>query len=269
MTSPFDEPAKSDRFSAEDAQNRRLIVVPIEHVTGIMTQRGQVVDGIRVNLVDLDADGEPAVYYGALWFGGRLIRDLKPKIGATLLGYVTKVKTAGGFTPWQFYSLTQDQQTVTRANTWLNSHPDFLQTCQDDVKVAKENPTPASQPAPQQPAQQWQNIPGTGASMWPNQQQGQWPQQPPPDPWGAQPPGNGGGNWVPNGPVTPAPPQPPVPPVAPQAAPPQAPPPPPPVPPSSPAPQAPTGSTVMERLRAQAAGQTSGPPGPGEPPAPF
>lgn len=166
----FEEPKEGgDRFSAEQAQNRRLIVVPIEHVLGIRTQRGDEVDGIRINVVDLDADGAPAVYYGALWFGGNLIKAFKSNAGKMFLGYVNKELTSGGFKSWKFHSLTQDQQTVQMAQTYLAAHPEFLETSQGDVRYAQANP----QPAPQQqgPAR---------FDFDPNQ--GQWKPQGPPAP---------------------------------------------------------------------------------------
>lgn len=183
----FEEPKEGgDRFSAEQARNRRLIVVPIEYVPTIRTQRGTEVDGIRINVVDLDSDGSgaPAVYYGALWFGGNLIKVFKTNTGKMFLGYVNKEPTGGGFEKWVFHSLTQDQQTVQMAQAYLGAHPEFMETSQGDVRYAQANPQPPPQAA-EQPGQ-WQ----------PQEQPAQW--QTPPPPIFSQPP-------VPAAPAAPAP----------------------------------------------------------------
>lgn len=244
MSQPFDdgfefeEPAQQpqgDRYSAEDAQSKRLIIVPIEYVPTIRTQRGDEVDGIRVNVVDLDSQGGQAVYYGALWFGGRLISGFKQKIGKTLLGYITKEQTGGGFKAWVFHSMTQDEYTVNLAKTFIANHPDFLQTCQGDVQMAMSNPQQAR-------AQQSQTA-AAGYGAGPSPQGQQWstpaqrPQGPPAPPMAPPPP-------------PPAPPQGPTgPPPAPAVA---------SGPPAAPAastpPPPPGQMSVMERLRAQREG---------------
>lgn len=215
----FEEPREGgDRYSAEQAQNRRLIVVPIEYVPVIRTQRGDEVDGIRINVVDLDADGQPAEYFGALWFGGNLIKALKTKIGKMFLGYVNKELTSGGFKSWQFHSLTQDEQTVAMAQAFLAAHPEFLETCQGDVRYAETNAAQARAPERTQQGPAQFNF---------NPSQGQWQEA-----------------RVPQQPVTPpifSPSQPPAPMV--------------PAPPAAPAtttpPPAPGQQSVMERLKAQ------------------
>lgn len=151
----FEEPGKDgDRFTAEDAQNRRLIVVPIGYVPSIRTARGDEVDAIKLNIVDLDNPGGsgPNVYWGTLWFGGRLIRNFKPKIGKMFLGYVAKQATGGGFRAWVFTSLVQDPQTVGMAQQFLQAHPEFMETCMGDVAVEQA----AAQSEVRQQQQQWQ-----------------------------------------------------------------------------------------------------------------
>lgn len=182
MTKPweFDEPAQGDRFTADEAQNKRLIIVPIEYVPQIRTKRNDIVDGIKVNVVDLEADGGPKTYWGALWFGGKLIQAFKPKIGSMFLGYVQKQPTGGGFTAWVFTSLTSDQPTVGMAQTWLQANSDFMETCQGDIRMAQANPQrPVEQP--QQPAtvQGWnQGQPTPYPQGQPQQQWGQSAQMP-------------------------------------------------------------------------------------------
>ena len=263
MTQPytFEEPEQrgaGDRFTADDAQNRRVIVVPIEYVPEIRTSRGDTTDAIKLNVVDLQGgfnpqsgqDDPPQAYHGTLWFGGRLIGAFRNGIGKSFIGYVAKVPVQGGFKAWQFHSLTQDAQTVQLATSWLQANPDFMEGCRNDVEMAARYPTQQQQLAQQQaqPQQQW----GTG-----QQAQGQWnqpmQQQPPqPPPYQPQGPAPLPGQYQ-QQPV-----QPPLPPPlsaptaqqspAPMQQPPQ---------PTSPAQQLPPpgGQTVMERLRAQREGE--------------
>lgn len=243
MTQPwqFEEPTQGDRFTAEEAQNRRLIVVPIEYVPEIRTQRGDTVDGIRINVVDLDHDGGPQTYWGALWFGARLIQNFKPKIGKMFLGYVSKQRTSGGFQAWVFTSLTSDQQTAGMAQQHLQAHPEFMETSMGDVRVAE---TSAQQP--RQAVQGWNQsqqtpFPPGQAQQWGPQQHGPVPPQvqqqgpaplPPQtqaDPWPELPQGNG---EAPTGPTS--------------------------APPATPTSPGPAGESVMERLRRQRAEQGQG-----------
>jgi hypothetical protein len=270
MTQPweFEEPQpQGDRFTAEMAKNRRLLLVPTEYVPHVRTQRGDVVDAIRINVVDLDNQGGPAVYMGALWFGGKLIQALKPKIGKLFLGYVSKQATGGGFESWVFTSLTQDQATSNMASQFLQANPTFMETCLGDVELAQRNRAQA----PQQqgwPRQQQQQGWGQQQQQWPQPpQQPQSPQQPQPQWQNSGPAGQ-----VRNQPQPPLPP-PVTPPLPPVQLPPQTeadpwpapsmpqgngqPPPPPAQAPSSPAP---VGGSVMDRLRAQRdQGQAQGP----------
>lgn len=278
MTQPweFEEPvAQGDRFTAEEAQNRRLIVVPTEYVPQIRTARGDIVDAIRINVVNLDDQAN--TYWGALWFGNKLIQTFKSKIGKLFLGYISKQQVGGGFSGWVFTSLTADQATTTMAQRFLAANPQFMETCQGDVRMAQANaarPQPAMQPQQQQQQQgQWQQAGGgyevRNQFQAPSQQQ-RWPQpasQPPPPPAPPQ-----WGNQQQAGPPPVTPPLPPLPPQT-QADPWPQPPgqaqlqgngqPPGVIPdPTDQAPgsPAPVGSSVMERLRAQRDAQQSSPP---------
>jgi hypothetical protein len=245
ISNQFEEPQQGgDRFTAEEARHRRLIIVPIEYVPQIRTQRGDMVDAIRINVVDLDNQG--AQYSGALWFGGRLISAFRPKIGGMFLGYVSKEKTQGGFEAWTFNSLTADEHTKGLATQWLAAHPEFMETCQGDVNMAAANPQQPPQPQVQQQTQPW---PQQAPQQWPQQPQPQWPQQPyqapAPGPYQAPAPP------APYQPPAAPPPPPPVPtaPTSPAPAPVAA--PAPPAAPTSPPPP-PVGGSVVDRLRAQA-----------------
>lgn len=217
----FEEPSEGgDRFTVEDAQNKRLIVVPIEHVSQIQTAYGTN-DAIRVNVVDLDDPNGPAVYFGALWFG-RIVGTFRSSIGKTLLGFIAKGRTQGGFMGWQFHSLTQDQYTVQVANAFLQQHPDFLQTCEGDVNMAKQQTSMGSDP--------WQTTaPSQGPPAAPQ------PQAPPQ-----------------TQPLAPAPPQAPIPPQAPPQA--------PPIPQSGPQPLPPPQANVTEQARGLVQNQLGGVP---------
>lgn len=153
---PFKEPQQGgDRFTAEDAQDRRLIVVPIEYIPRIRTARGDEVDGIRLNVVDLDNSEGPQTYFGTIWFGGRLIRTFRHSIGDGFCGYVTKVQTQGGFRAWEFVSLTSDEPTMKMAASFMEQNPEFMETCKGDVNMAKnqaqERDAGAADAQPQSP----------------------------------------------------------------------------------------------------------------------
>lgn len=185
MTQPweFEEPViQGDRFTAEEAQNRRLIVVPTEYVPQIRTARGDIVDAIRINVVDLDNQGQ--TYWGALWFGSKLIQTFKPKPGKLFLGYVSKQATGGGFQAWIFTSLTADAASTAMAQQFLAGNPNFMETCAGDVAMAERN----AQRPPQAPQQGWgAQQPGQWQQPNPPQERPQWPvQQQPQQQWPVQ-----------------------------------------------------------------------------------
>lgn len=252
MNYQFEEPGTSqgDRFSAEQAQNRRLIVVPVEYIPMMQVSGGRETDAIKLNVVDLQGGFNPAtgtedppgtVYMGCLWFGGRLIGAFRNSLGKLFVGYVGKERTSGGFQAWQFYSLTQDQQTTGMATTWLEANPTFMETCKHDVHTAQTQwmQQPPGQPQQQGPDHRQFNPNG---NQWEQVQRGPAappsPPQPGPAPMPVQPP------LPPPIQATPPNPQYQASAPMPQSAPPA---------PQSPAPTQPppVNQTVMERLRAQ------------------
>lgn len=243
----FSEPVVGDRYPAEDAQRKRLIVVPLEYVAEMKVRGNETTDAIRINVVDLESG---TAYYGALWFGGRLVGAFKSGIGNKFVGYIDKERTGQGYMAWTFYSLTQNQEAVALARSWLAAHPEFMERAHDFARPAAAPgygnggavpPDRAGQP-PQPPA--W----ATGAPSAP---------APPPAPaWTQADPAHA---------VAPAPANPPA--AAPKPAwmnPPA----------DGPQPTPAQASTVMDRLRAQAlAGPPTSAPPAGTPPtheeAPF
>lgn len=227
------EPQQGDRFREMDAWNRRLIIRPTEYIPDIkkLDSRG---DALKLNVVDLDAEGGPKLYQGILWFSGPLIGVFKGSLGTPFLGYITKEKNSNGYMAWKFYDLSNDTDTDAAAQQWLAAHPEFL--------------------APLQPAQNW------GAPDTSHHEQGPppaWAGQVPPVPQQRQapmpppPPGGGPGGMAP-------PPPPPGARPAPVSG--------PPAPPAAAADPA----GVMERLRRQAGMSTpGGNVGSGEEPPPF
>lgn len=209
------EPQQGDRFREQDAWNRRLIIRPIEYIPDIKKLDTRG-DALKLNVVDLDDGGR--LYQEILWFSGPLIGTFKNDLGTPFIGYITKEKNATGYMAWKFYSLAADPDTDAAAQAWVAAHPDFL---------APLAPAPS--------AQSWQ--PDTS-----HHEQGPAPE------WAGAVPARPAGP-----PAPPAPPAPPRPGQGFQSA------PPPPRPgggpvSAPPAPPVPAGGSLMERLRAQAAG---------------
>lgn len=149
MTNEFSEPnAGGDRFSAEDAQNKRLIVAPIEYLPQIPVNRGDVVDAIKVNVVDLETG---KAYYGTLWFGGQLIRAFKNTWGQRFIGYITQQRNERGFTPWVFSSLTGNPDVVALARSWISANPEFNQKTDEMLAQVLTGPAPVPMDRAQQP----------------------------------------------------------------------------------------------------------------------
>lgn len=197
MNYQFEEPGTSqgDRFSAEQAQNRRLIVVPVEYIPMMQVSGGRETDAIKLNVVDLQGGFNPmtgtedapgTVYMGCLWFGGRLIGAFRNSLGKLFVGYVGKERTSGGFQAWQFYSLTQDQQTTGMATVWLEANPTFMETCKHDVQTGQTQWMHQPPGQPQQPTTApWNPATQHGPSPIPQQPS---PPQPGPAPMPVQPP---------------------------------------------------------------------------------
>lgn len=130
----FSEPVVGDRFSAEDAQNKRLIVVPVEYVAEMTVRGAEKTDAIKLNVVDLETG---SAYYGALWFGGRLVGAFKSGLGNKFVGFIDKERTGQGYMAWTFYSLTQNPEAVALARSWLATHPEFMERAHDFARPAQ------------------------------------------------------------------------------------------------------------------------------------
>lgn len=178
MTFQFEEPGSGGtRWTETEAQNRRLIVVPTAHLSGIPTTNYGLKDPIQVNVVDLET-GEAK--FGVMWFSSVLVGEFKHKIGKLLLGFVSKQPTRNGNQGWAFSSLATHEETANLARSWLSQNPGFLETCEGDVRQAQQEAA-QRQAQPQQVPQQggWQQQ---APPPWqtPQQQAPQWqqPQQP-------------------------------------------------------------------------------------------
>lgn len=114
---------QGDRFSAEDAENKVLIVRPIEYIPD-MPVRDTRGDAVKLNVVDLQDGGR--VYRGCLWFSGRLIKAFKHSLGTPFFGYVTKEKLPSGYRGWSFVSLAGNPDWEPTAQAWLAANRDFL-----------------------------------------------------------------------------------------------------------------------------------------------
>lgn len=226
---------EGDRFSAEDAENRVIIVRPMEYIDR-MPVRDTHGDAVKLNIVDLNDGGR--LYRGCLWFSGRLIKAFKHSLGTPFLGYVTKEKLPSGYRGWTFVSLAGNAEYEAAAQAWLAANPEFLT---EPLPEKRESWGDTSHHE-QGPAPEWAGAPSQVAA----------PPAPP----------------VPAGP--PAPPRPPAPVSGPPAAPRSA----PPAPPAPPVPAAPAVNTenqlsVLERLKAQAQQPVSFGPGRQEQEPPF
>lgn len=128
MSEEFAEPVSGDRFTAEEASGKRLIVVPVEYIKEMAVQGGRVTDAVKVSVVDLESGN---AYYGALWFAGRLVGAFKNGLGSKFVGHIGQERTGQGYMAWTFYSLTQNPEVVAMARSWLAAHPEFMERVND------------------------------------------------------------------------------------------------------------------------------------------
>jgi len=76
------EAADGDRFIPKDNIGHVVVIKALEHKTGMVTSNSpNGTDAISADIVDLDAQGEPAVYRDTLLFGGAFTDALKGFIG--------------------------------------------------------------------------------------------------------------------------------------------------------------------------------------------
>ena len=142
---------KGDRFAAEDAENRVLIVRPMEYIPD-MPVRDTRGDAIKLNIVDLTDDGR--VYRGALWFSGRLIKAFKHALGTPFFGYVTKEKLPNGYRGWSFISMAGNADWEPVAQAWSEQNPEFFTEALPEKREYQERQDPQGHHE-QGPAPDW------------------------------------------------------------------------------------------------------------------
>lgn len=139
---------RGDRFSCVDAQGKVLIVRPLQYVSEILTQRGDKVDAIKVDVVNLSAAGQEQQWYqGTLWFGGRLVGMFRGQLGTPFIGHVHKERTPQGFDAWTFTSMGNDPQVVAAARAWVQQNPEFMVPLEQHPHVEAPHREQGPQPA--------------------------------------------------------------------------------------------------------------------------
>lgn len=95
----FTEPERSDedRFVPKDNVGHVVVVKPLEHKTGVITDNSPLgTDAIGAQVLDLDAPAGVAVYRDALIFGGAFVDAFRPFIGQTVVVKIASRKSKSG-----------------------------------------------------------------------------------------------------------------------------------------------------------------------------
>lgn len=136
----FDEPdevgaAEGPRLYPKHVLNHLLIVFAIdyiEHSPTRFTKPGERADVTVVDVIDLDQvdpdTNQPGLLSRKIWWrGARLNGALKNKVGSgtPLLARMAHGPATQGMPPYVLNSMTQDPQSVARANAWFQANPGF------------------------------------------------------------------------------------------------------------------------------------------------
>ncbi len=145
-------------------------------------------DVIVVDVVDLDAG---AIGTQSWWRQGRLIRDLKPKLGKknpVLVVLQRDIASQGGEAAYTMAPMTDNPQAVAKANAWFQANPGFTPSSpMPQAPPVQVTPEPRDTQPSQPPdwARTLPSEPGGPAWLpaqetWPGQQeQAHNPYQPP------------------------------------------------------------------------------------------
>lgn len=130
----------SELFETRAHQDHLLIVKIWDEIAPVVTERcptGYVTrngrewpnNALRAAVVDLDLDADDGtrgrVYPTAMILTGLLIKELKSKVGRTLLLIWRQDDPADKSSPYQVWNMKADPAAVEAGRAWLAGHPEF------------------------------------------------------------------------------------------------------------------------------------------------
>lgn len=150
-----DEPSNvgTERLTPAECLGHLLMVWATGYIEDSPTKfstTGKQSDVIVVDVVDLDLADEDGyqgkVFRGSWWRNGRLIGDLKPRIGREkpYLARMIQGEATMGFPPYELQLAAGDSDAVGRASAWLEAHPDFRPTASYKRAAPTEVVTPSA-----------------------------------------------------------------------------------------------------------------------------
>ena len=161
MGNTFDDEPASDRLNPSDCLSHLLLVWATgytDHSPTKFTVAGKNSDVVHVDVVDLDVLDETGVpgkiFRNCWWRNGRLIGFLRPRIGRDkpVLAWMTQGIAQMGFPPYELSVATQHPESVARATTWMQAHPDF-QPQVFNLAAGRTEQVDTSTPPARQPSQ--------------------------------------------------------------------------------------------------------------------
>lgn len=153
------------RLNPRDVVNHLLMVWTIEYRANAPSRYNPNGDLVVVDVVDLDQpgdDGQMGLLSRANWWRpGRLIRDLKQRVGRPnpYLAFMTQGTASPGMnSPFELVAAFREPSCVVRGETWLQAHPDFQPSEPYVERPQQQYTQPAAVPY-QAPAQQRPTLP--------------------------------------------------------------------------------------------------------------
>ena len=139
----FDAIGSGDHVAPRELVGHLLILQPVTFESQVPTEYGPA-DAVGLDLVDLDADGEPAVWRDQRWFNKVIVSSLRARIGGLVLARigVGTAKNPKQDPPFVLVDASADAVAVARAQTWMTTNPGFT------VGAASSTPRPPVGAAP-------------------------------------------------------------------------------------------------------------------------
>jgi len=132
----FSAPAAGSVLKPAEIENHLLVVEPIEYIESMPTQMGTS-DAVRCTVHDITLK---TTHEEVLWFSTVLVGSLRSRIGAKVLGVMTKgIAKPGQSAPW----VLQDASNV----------PDAVKAAQDYLVATAPTTAPTATPEADQLAQ--------------------------------------------------------------------------------------------------------------------
>jgi hypothetical protein len=132
----FSAPAAGSVLKPAEIENHLLVVEPIEYIESMPTQMGTS-DAVRCTVHDITLK---TTHEEVLWFSTVLVGSLRSRIGAKVLGVMTKgIAKPGQSAPW----ILQDASNV----------PDAVKAAQDYLVATAPTTAPTATPEADQLAQ--------------------------------------------------------------------------------------------------------------------